>query len=216
MMLAFLFSLKTIESLQIGVATHFQATQLLPPANKVCTGYVFTPVCQSFCSQGGMSASVHAGIHTPLGRHPRADTLPLGRHPPLGQTPSPVQCMLGDTGNKRAVRILLKCILVTGCNEVVAKVIFLHLSVILLTGGVLPQCMLGYHPPPGADTTTPWSRHPPRADPPGTRPPRSRHHPPPGPDSPPGSRLQYTVYERPVRILLECILVFNKNSGNGT
>ena len=26
---------------------------LLPPANKVCEGYVFTPVCQSFCSQGG-------------------------------------------------------------------------------------------------------------------------------------------------------------------
>ena len=24
----------------------------LPPANEVCEGYVFTPVCQSFCSQG--------------------------------------------------------------------------------------------------------------------------------------------------------------------
>ena len=42
---------------------------------------------------GGMSASVHAGIH------------PLGADPPT-------QCMLGDTGNKRAVRILLECILV--------------------------------------------------------------------------------------------------------
>ena len=56
-------------------------------------------------------------------------------------------------------------------------------------GGVLPQCMLGYHPPPrdqadtpppGSETTTPH--------PPGTRqtptgpgiPPRIRHHPPPG------------------------------------
>ena len=194
-----------MESLQIGVATHFQATQLLPPANKVCTGYVFTPVCQSFCSQGGMSASVHAGIHTPP-----------GRHPPLGQTPSPVQCMLGDTGNKRAVRILLKCILVTGCNEVVAKVIFLHLSVILLTGGVLPQCMLGYHPPPGADTTTPWSRHPPEQTPLGPDPPGADTTRPQDQTPPPGSRPQYTVYERPVRILLECILVFNKNSGNGT
>ena len=47
--------------------------------------------------------------------------------------------------------------------------------------------------PPGADTP-PRSRHPPGADPP-----RSRH--------PPGSRLQHTVNERPVRILLECILV---------
>ena len=27
--------------------------KLLPPANEFCKGYVFTPVCQSFCSQGG-------------------------------------------------------------------------------------------------------------------------------------------------------------------
>ena len=33
----------------------------------------------------------------------------------------------------------------TGRNEVVAKVIFLHLFVILFTGGCLPQCMLGNH-----------------------------------------------------------------------
>ena len=63
---------------------------------------------------------------------------------------------------------------ITGRNEVVAKVIFLHLFVILFTGGLpgLPQCMLGYHPqgqtprdqtPPGADT--PQNRHPPEADP---------------------------------------------------
>ena len=34
---------------------------------------------------------------------------------------------------------------------------FLHLSVILFTGGGLPQCMLGYHPPPprGPGTPTP-------------------------------------------------------------
>ena len=45
----------------------------------------------------------------------------------------------------------------------------------------------------------------------GIPPPRIRH--PPGADTPqeqtpPGSRLQHTVNERPVRILLECILVF--------
>ena len=42
---------------------------------------------------GGLSASVHDGIHNPPGsRHP---ALPSGsRHPPA-------QCMLGDTGNKR-------------------------------------------------------------------------------------------------------------------
>ena len=31
-------------------------TIYLPPTNEVCEGYVFTPVCQSFCSQGGGGA----------------------------------------------------------------------------------------------------------------------------------------------------------------
>ena len=95
------------------------------------------------------------------------------------------------------------------------------------------------HPPPGADTPTPQSRHPhpqsrhsPRSrhpleqTPPGADIPRSRHPPPPSRHSPeqtpprsrhpspeqtppPGSRLQHTVNERPVRILLECILVWS-------
>ena len=52
-------------------------------ANEVAERQCFTPVCQSFCSQGE--------VYTPLGRHPPADTpwqtspLPdthLGRHPP--------------------------------------------------------------------------------------------------------------------------------------
>ena len=59
-------------------------------------GYVFTRVCNSV--HGGGSASVHAG------------TPPRSR-PPWEQTPRE-QCMLGDAGNKRAVRILLECILV--------------------------------------------------------------------------------------------------------
>ena len=58
--------------------------------------------------------------------------------------------------------------LITGRNEVVAKVMFLLLSVILLTGGVyllwggclllggLPQCMLRYHHPP--EQTPPWEQ----------------------------------------------------------
>ena len=79
-------------------------------------------------------------------------------------------------------------VFITGRNEVVAKVIFLHLSVILFTGGGLPQWMLGYHPP--------------EQTPPGSRPPREQT---PPHSLPPGSRLQHTVYERPVRILLECI-----------
>ena len=64
----------------------------LPP---VCEDYVFTPLCHSV-HMGGVSSSVHAGIDTP-----GADT-----------PPPPAQCMLGDKDNKRAVRILLECILV--------------------------------------------------------------------------------------------------------
>ena len=107
---------------------------------------------------------------------------------------------------------------------------FLQASVILSTGGSLPQCVLGYHPPqtrhpldqgppdqaplrPG----TPQTRHPPG---PGTTPldqappPQNRHHPGRRPPPPPGSRRQHTVNERPVRILLECILVCTVSPGH--
>ena len=54
--------------------------------------------CLSFCSQGGgVSFSACWDTHPPF----RADT-------------PPPQCMLGDTDNKRAVRILLEYILVYG------------------------------------------------------------------------------------------------------
>ena len=133
--------------------------------------------------------------------------------------------------------------MITGRNEVVAKVIFLHLSVILFTVGegvCLSACwdtpQIRHHPldqtpppPDQADTTPPQTRH--------HHPPWTRHHPPDQVDTPPDqtpptpqtrqtppnqadtpqhppdqadpprSRLQHTVYERPVRILLECILV---------
>ena len=73
------------------------------------------------------------------------------------------------------------------------------------------QCMLGYmprcpvhagiHPSCPVHAGIPPS---PRADTPlGADTPQSRH--------PLGSRLQHTVYERPVRILLECILVISMN-----
>ena len=55
-------------------------------------------------------------------------------------------------------------------------------------------------PPLGADTP-PRDQTPPGPDP---SPPEQT---PPQDQTPPGSRLQHTVYERPVRILLECILV---------
>ena len=74
--------------------------------NEVGAGLCFY-TCLWFCSQGG-SAPLHAGIHSLDQRQARADT-----PPPRGQAPSPpAQCTLGDTGNKRAVRILLECNLV--------------------------------------------------------------------------------------------------------
>ena len=99
-----------------------------------------------------------------------------------------------------------------------AKVIFSQACVknsVHSGGGCLPQCMLGYTPPgpgrtPPPEQTPPGSRHPLAADTPQQQtPPGSRHRPapPPRPGTPPGSRLQHTVNGRPVRILLECILV---------
>ena len=84
---------------------------------------------------------------------------------------------------------LVETVVITGRNEVVAMVIYLHLSVIhsVHRGGGLPQCMLGYHHPPGdppgvdtpQDQTPPEQTHPPW-DPPWDQTPRSRHHPLPG------------------------------------
>ena len=67
-------------------------------------------------------------------------------------------------------------------------------------GGTPP----GWRTPPGTRQTPP-DGEPPRdqADPPRWRTPRDQA------DPPPGSRLQHTVYKRPVRILLECILVIS-------
>ena len=72
-----------------------------------------------------VSHSVHRGgvclsawWDTPPGsRHPPVADTPRGRHPPrsrhtLRSRHPPSQCMLRDKGNKRAVRILLECILV--------------------------------------------------------------------------------------------------------
>ena len=66
-------------------------------------------------------------------------------------------------------------------------------------------------PPPPDQADPPPEQTPPLGadSPPRTRqtPPRSRPHWDQADTPPPGSRLQHTVYERPVRILLECILV---------
>ena len=51
------------------------------PQTKLWKGNVFTPVCQSFCLQGGVCLSACWDIHLPhpLGRHPPGQTSPPGR-----------------------------------------------------------------------------------------------------------------------------------------
>ena len=73
-------------------------------------GNIFTPVCQSFCSQEGGSASVHAGIPPPLPRT-RHPTPPQKPGTPPGSRPPPPR-----TSRRlllRTVHILLECILVS-------------------------------------------------------------------------------------------------------
>ena len=112
-------------------------------------------------------------------------------------------CDFADICIQMSVEVILfsnfQSILVTGRNEVVVKVMFLHVSVILSTGGVsrqrehTPQTRQG--DPPGRETPPGPGRPPGRETPPQTR------------QTPPGSRLQHMVNEWLVHILLECILV---------
>ena len=114
--------------------------------------------------------------------------------------------------------VILRILFVTGRNEVVAKVMFLHVCVILFTGGLRagpPETR--QTPPPDQADTPPRTRQ----TPPGTRqtPPGPSRHPPDQADTlqtrqppPPAGKktaAQHTINERPVRILLECILVPN-------
>ena len=86
-------------------------------------GNIFSSMCQEFFSRGGVPGQVpplgryipRAGTpparYTPSQVHPLPGTPPWAGTPQAG-TPPREQCMLGDTGNKRAVRIILECILV--------------------------------------------------------------------------------------------------------
>ena len=74
-----------------------------------------------------------------------------------------------------------KTVNITGQNEVVAKVIFLHLFVILFTGG-------WWYPRRDWGRSPPGSMPPPRSKPPGSRPPRTTPPPPPGSRHPPQTR----------------------------
>ena len=55
--------------------------EFLPPANEVCEGYVFTPVCQSFCTWAGTpprEGSPWAG--TPPGQVPPPGAVHAARY----------------------------------------------------------------------------------------------------------------------------------------
>ena len=82
---------------------------LLPPANEVCEGYVFTPVCQSFCSWGEYlgrytsSGQVHSSkagtpprqVHPQAGTHTPRQVHPLGRYTPWADAPRQVHPQAG-------------------------------------------------------------------------------------------------------------------------
>ena len=60
----------------------------LPPANEFCEGYVFTPVCQSFCLQGEyLGRYTPQGRYTPWAGNPNGQIHPPGRYTPWAGTP---------------------------------------------------------------------------------------------------------------------------------
>ena len=107
----------------------------LPPANEVWGKVKFAAACvKNSVHRGGTSSGTpQAGTPNPPGQVPPG-LIPPGQVPPWACTPPQVhpragtppgqvhpqdQYMLGDMGNKRAVRILLECILVTHvCHSV--------------------------------------------------------------------------------------------------
>ena len=164
---------------------------LLPAATNLGQGNVFTGVCDSV-HRGG-PASVHDGIpppqeqtppgsrHPPGAETPQEQTPPRSRYPHWRRHPPGADPPEVDTPREQTP---------LGADTT-----------------------LGADTPPGADTLPPEQTNPPGsrpplgADTPGSRYPRSRHPPEQKPPPPPPSRLRHIVNERPVSILLECILV---------
>ena len=168
----------TVEHKRSKVQSLLQVTFYWP--QRSCgQGYVFTHVCDSV-HRGGLRAG-----RTPPGREnpPRPGRPTLDRETPLDRENPPDQA---DTP---------------------------------LAGRTPPgpgrPPWTGRTPPDQADT--PWQGGPPgpgkppwtgRTPPDQADTPLAGRTPPDQADLPPGSRLQNTVYERPVHILLECFLVF--------
>ena len=184
-------------------------------------GNVFTGVCHSV-HNGICMMSLPVWLLGPmflLGGFSLTDT-PLDRDPPRERPPWTETHQTEPLLRKRARGTYLTGMHLCDIYRPQwswAKLMFLWVSVILLTGGVCHSACWDTQTPPHPHTPTPpWAdtpsqeQTPPGTDipphlPPEQTPLRSRH--PPGVDTVPGSRLQYTVNERPVHILLECILV---------
>ena len=84
---------------------------------KLGQGNIFRSICQEFCSlEGGVACPIACWDTPPRDQTPPGpeEDTPWGPDTLRDQTPPPptTQCMLGDTGNKWAVRILLESNLV--------------------------------------------------------------------------------------------------------
>ena len=94
----------------------------LPPANEVWGKVIFSEACvKNSVHRGGVPGYPETRYTPRPGTPPGTRYTPQPGTPPGPGTPTPLgpgthipreQCMLGDTGNKRVVRILLECILV--------------------------------------------------------------------------------------------------------
>ena len=170
------------------------------------------------------------GQTLPLGRHPLGEPLPPGQTPQrwLQTVYIILECILVFTGHNKVVAKVIFLHLFF--------ILFTGGSASLHAGITPPQEKTPPDQTPRTRHHHPGTRHLPGPDTPQSRPlppgpgtppeqtPQPRHIPPdqtptppdqaPSPLGPgiplfPGSRLQHTVYEQPVHILLECILVHN-------
>ena len=155
----------------------------LPAATKLGQGNIFTSVCPSTGGKGCLPQCMLG--YLPLGGRP-----PQSRHreqtPPGADTPPRRQTPLGaDTPRTRH----------PPWEQTPPDQAHPLQSRHTPPGGRPPRRQTPPDQAPPQEQTPPGSKHPPGADTPGqgTQPSRSR--------------LQHTVNERPVRILLECILV---------
>ena len=100
-----------------------ETSMFLPPANEVRGKIIFPVACVKNSVHGGdVPGQVHPpGRYTPGQVHLRAGTPLRQVHPrqvhPLGRYTPPGAVHAGKYGNKRAVRILLECILLRNCIQ---------------------------------------------------------------------------------------------------